>query len=163
MQLARFEGIMKGDKKINMKLNGVLKILLTRINQYFLHARMCENWGFEQLNKKNYAYSIDLMKASDKVIKRILFLEGLANLQDLGKLYIGVDVAETLDGNFKFESELRLCLVEAISLCEEANDYISRQCLESLLHECEEQIDWLEAQQYLIKKEGIKNYLQSAV
>ena len=154
---------MKGDKKINMKLNAVLKILLTGINQYFLHARMCENWGFDQLNKKNYAYSIYLMKASDKIIKRILFLEGLANLQDLGKLYIGVEVAETLDGNFKFESELRQSLVEAISECEQANDYISRQCLESILHECEEQIDWIEAQQYLIDKEGLRNYLQSAV
>jgi bacterioferritin len=154
---------MKGDKKINMRLNGVLKILLTGINQYFLHARMCENWGFEQLNKKNYAYSIYLMKASDKIIKRILFLEGLANLQDLGKLYIGVEVTETLDGNFKFESELKQSLIEAISECEIASDYISRQCLESILHECEEQIDWLEAQQYLIAKQGIQNYLQSAV
>jgi bacterioferritin len=103
------------------------------------------------------------MKASDKVIKRILFLEGLANLQDLGKLYIGVDVGETLDGNVRFENELRESLVDAICQCEQANDYISRQCLESILHECEEQIDWLEAQQYLIAKEGIKNYLQSAV
>lgn len=154
---------MKGDKQINLKLNSVLKALLTGVNQYFLHARMCGNWGFEQLDKKNYSYSIYLMKASDKVIKRILFLEGLANLQDLGKLYIGVDVGETLDGNFKFESELRQSLVEAISQCEKANDYISRQCLESILHESEEQIDWLEAQQYLIAKEGLKNYLQSAV
>ena len=126
---------MKGDKLINSKLNGVLKLLLTGINQYFLHARMCENWGFDKLNKKNYGYSIYLMKASDKVIKRILFLEGLANLQDLGKLYIGVDAPEALAGNLKFDLELRDCLVSAINDCEQANDYISRQCLEYILHE----------------------------
>lgn len=154
---------MKGDKQINLKLNTVLKHLLTGINQYFLHARMCENWGFEELNKKDYKYSIYLMKASDKVIKRILFLEGLANLQDLGKLYIGVDVVEAIDGNLRFDSELRQVLVEVIEACESAQDYISRECLESILHECEEQIDWLEAQQHLISKMGLENYLQSAV
>ena len=154
---------MKGEKQINAKLNSVLKLLLTAINQYFLHARMCENWGFDKLNKKNYDYSIDLMKAADKVTRRILFLEGLANLQDLGKLYIGVEVAETLSGNLKFDSELREALQSAIADCELANDYISRECLEAVLHECEEQIDWLEAQEYIINKSGLKNYLQSAV
>jgi len=152
---------MKGDKQINGALNGVLKNLLTGINQYFLHSRMAENWGHDHLKKKDYDYSIYLMKASDKVIKRILFLEGLANLQDLGKLYIGEDVEQILSGNLKFDMELRTSLVDTIALCESSQDYISRECLEHILHECEEQIDWLEAQQHLISKMGLENYLQS--
>ena len=152
---------MKGDKQINGALNGVLKNLLTGINQYFLHSRMAENWGHDLLKKKDYDYSIYLMKASDKVIKRILFLEGLANLQDLGKLYIGEDVEQILSGNLKFDMELRTSLVDTIALCESSQDYISRECLEHILHECEEQIDWLEAQQHLISKMGLENYLQS--
>lgn len=154
---------MKIDKQINVNLNQVLKLLLTGINQYFLHSRMCENWGFDQLKSKNYQYSIELMKESDTLIKRILFLEGLANLQDLGKLYIGEDVPESLKGNMTFEMELRKSLVSAIGYCETMNDYMSRDCLNKILHECEEQIDWLESQQYLIEKTGIKNYLQSAI
>ena len=154
---------MKGDKQIIVQLNDVLKYLLTGINQYFLHSRMCENWGMDHLKKKDYDYSIYLMKASDKLIKRILFLEGLANLQDLGKLYIGENVPQILEGNLKFDSELRQSLVSTIASCEKANDFISRECLESILEECEEQIDWLEAQQYLIDNTGLKNYLQSAV
>ena len=154
---------MKIDKQINNKLNQVLKLLLTGINQYFLHSRMYENWGFEQLKAKDYQYSIELMKESDTLIKRILFLEGLANLQDLGKLYIGEDVPESLQGNLTFEMDLRKSLVETISYCETANDYISRDCLSEILHENEEQIDWLESQQYLIENAGLKNYLQSAM
>ncbi|WP_196138161.1 bacterioferritin [Aliikangiella sp. G2MR2-5] len=154
---------MKGDKQIISQLNQVLKSLLTGINQYFLHSRMSENWGFNHLKKKDYDYSIYLMKASDKVIKRILFLEGLANLQDLGKLYLGEDVPQILSGNMRFDLELRKLLVEAIELCEKGSDYISREMLESILHECEEQVDWLEAQQYLIDHTGLENYLQSAV
>lgn len=154
---------MKGDKQINVKLNGVLKQLLTGINQYFLHSRLCENWGFEHLKSKDYHYSIELMKSSDKMIKRVLFLEGLANLQDLGKLYIGVDVHEVIDCNLKFDNELRHSLLEAIGVCESASDFISRESLESILHECEEQIDWLESQQNIIDKAGLQNYLQSAV
>lgn len=153
---------MKGDKQINLQLNAVLKLLLTGINQYFLHSRMCENWAFNNLKKKDYDYSIELMKESDKVIKRILFLEGLPNLQDLGKLYIGEDVPQMLDCNLKFDQELRESLVAAISECEAKSDFISRECLESVLHECEEQIDWLEAQVDLVDKMGLKNYLQSA-
>ena len=153
---------MKGDKQINVQLNGVLKLLLTGINQYFLHSRMCENWAFDNLKKKDYDYSIYLMKASDKVIKRTLFLEGLPNLQDLGKLYIGEDIPQILDCNLKFEHELQQCLVNAISECEVKSDFISRECLESILHECEEQIDWLEAQVDLVGKMGLQNYLQSA-
>jgi bacterioferritin len=152
---------MKTDKMVNAKLNQVLKLLLTGINQYFLHSRMCENWGFGQLKSKNYQYSIELMKESDEVIKRILFLEGLANLQDLGKLYIGEDVPESLAGNMKFEVELRNILIDAVTYCESVSDYISRDCLTKILHECEEQIDWMESQEYLIEKAGLQNYLQS--
>ncbi len=154
---------MKADKKVNAKLNQVLKLLLTGINQYFLHSRMCENWGFDQLKSRNYKYSIELMKESDDVIKRILFLEGLANLQDLGKLYIGENVPETLDGNMRFETELRECLLDSIAYCESVQDYISRDCLDKILAECEEQIDWLESQQFLIENTGLENYLQSAM
>ena len=154
---------MKADKKVNAKLNQVLKLLLTGINQYFLHSRMCENWGFEQLKSSDYKYSIELMKESDEVIKRILFLEGLPNLQDLGKLYIGEDVPESLDGNMRFENELRATLVDAIEYCESVQDYISRDCLTKVLHECEEQIDWIESQQFLIETAGLQNYLQSAI
>ncbi len=154
---------MKGDKEIIVELNGALKLLLTGINQYFLHSRMCEDWGFDQIKKKDYDYSIYLMKASDKVIKRILFLEGLPNLQDLGKLYIGEDVPQMLAGNLKFEKELRQSLSRTVELCETKSDFISRECVSSVLHECEEQIDWLESQEYLISNTGLKNYLQSAV
>jgi len=154
---------MKGDPKTNAKLNGVLKLLLTGINQYFLHSRMCGNWGMDNLKKKDYDYSIYLMKASDKIINRILFLEGLPNLQDLGKLYIGEDVPQILAGNLKFEIELRDALVETVAHCEAESDFISRELCESILHENEEQIDWLEAQQYLIDHAGLQNYLQSAV
>jgi bacterioferritin len=153
---------MKGDKQINTKLNGVLKLLLTGINQYFLHSRMCENWAFEHLKKKDYDYSIYLMKASDKVVKRVLFLEGLPNLQDLGKLYLGENVPQILSYNLKFDQELRTSLVDAIAACEAKSDFISRECLESVLHECEEQIDWLEAQLGQVDKMGLENYLQSA-
>ena len=154
---------MKAEKQVNAKLNQVLKLLLTGINQYFLHSRMCENWGFDQLKSSNYKYSIELMKESDDVIKRILFLEGLANLQDLGKLYIGEDVPESLSGNMRFETELRDSLVETIEYCESVQDYISRDCLIKILDECEEQIDWIETQQFLIEKSGLQNYLQSAI
>ena len=153
---------MKGDKQINAQLNGVLKLLLTGINQYFLHSRMCENWAFEHLKKKDYDYSIDLMKAADKVVKRVFFLEGLPNLQDLGKLYLGENVAQILSCNLRFDQELRKSLVDSIAVCESKADFISRECLESVLHECEEQIDWLEAQIGLVDKLGLENYLQSA-
>lgn len=154
---------MQLDKAINHELNGVLKSLLTGINQYFMHSRMYENWGFEQLKSKDYRYSIKLMKESDTVMKRILFLEGLPNLQDLGKLFIGTDVPECLQGNAKFESQLRTQLVKAIEFCEKQKDYISRDCLAEILEECEEQIDWLETQDYLIQNTSLENYLQSAV
>ncbi len=154
---------MKGDPKTNAKLNGVLRILLTGINQYFLHSRMCGNWGMDSLKKKDYDYSIYLMKAADRIINRILFLEGLPNLQDLGKIYLGEDVPQIFAGNLKLDTELRGELQATIAYCEENADFISRELCESILHECEEQIDWLEAQQYLIDHSGLQNYIQSAV
>lgn len=154
---------MKLDSKVNQQLNCVLKLLLTGINQYFLHSRMCENWGFDTLKSKNYSYSILLMKESDKLIKRILFLQGLPNLQDLGCLSIGTDVEESLQGNMTFELGLRQSLVTAIDTCERVKDYISRDCLTEILEESEEQIDWLEIQAHLLQKMGSENYLQSVL
>ena len=154
---------MKLDLQVNQQLNLVLKSLLTGINQYFLHSRMYENWGFESLKSKNYSYSITLMKESDEVIKRILFLQGLPNLQDLGLLSIGTDVPESLKGNMTFELELRSHLVTAIEYCESVRDYISRDCLTEILEECEEQVDWIEIQEHLFDKMGSKNYLQSVL
>ena len=154
---------MKIDPKVNQQLNLVLKSLLTGINQYFLHSRMYENWGFDALKAKNYKYSIKLMKESDVVIKRILFLQGLPNLQDLGSLTIGTDVHESLQGNMVFEISLRKQLVSSIEYCESVNDFISRECLTEILEESEEQIDWLEIQEHLFDKIGSKNYLQSVL
>jgi len=154
---------MKGQSSVNAQLNQVLKLLLTGINQYFLHSRMVGDWGFDSLKKKDYDYSIELMKEADKVIQRILFLEGLPNLQDLGKLYLGENVEEIIAGNLRFDNELRGALLAAIEHCEQQGDYISRDCLTHILHECEEQIDWLEAQQHLIQEAGLQNYLQSSI
>lgn len=155
---------MKGDKKIIEILNKVLKNELTSINQYFLHARMFRNWGLEKLNDYQYKQSIRVMKEADELIERILFLEGLPNLQNLGKLLIGENVVECLNGDLEYEKNVqRPLLISAVALCEELQDYVSRDLFEDLLEHCEEAIDWLETQQTLMKDVSLANYLQSHI
>lgn len=155
--------IMKGIPKIKKQLNQLLKNELTAINQFFLHARMCRHWGLDSLNDKEYKSSIKAMKFADKLIERILFLEGLPNLQDLGKLTIGEDVPELLGGDLFFRKNCQQDLVAAINVCEVEQDYVTRKLLNEILEEVEENIDWLDTQIDLIKKVGLKNYLQSSI
>jgi bacterioferritin len=152
---------MKGDKKVIQYLNKALKNELTAINQYFLHARMYEDWGLEKLNEKEYHESIDEMKHADALIKRILFLEGLPNLQDLGKLKIGENTEEMLRCDLELEMEAVPLLREAVEYSEQVKDYASRELFEDILESEEEHIDWLETQLGLIEKVGLKNYQQS--
>lgn len=154
---------MQGKSAINTQLNTALKSQLTAINQFFLHARMAKNWGLEKFNQQEYKYSIKAMKLADRLIERVLFLEGLPNLQNLGKLLIGEDVPEIIANELTVCNSIRQELIAAIQICEQEQDYVSRELLEELLEETESQIDWFETQQWLIQNSGLENYLQSMV
>lgn len=152
---------MKGDKKVIEFLNKVLKNELTAINQYFLHSRMLGDWGFAALEKHEFNESIEEMEHADELIKRILFLEGLPALQQLGRLRIGENVTEIFNGDLALEHDAHVDLKEAIAYSEEVRDYVSRDLFEKILNDEEEHIDWLETNLSLIDKVGEKNYLQS--
>ena len=154
---------MKGNPQIIAELNKLLKNELTAINQYFLHARMMNHWGFERLGKKIYEESIGEMKHADKLIKRILLLDGLPNLQDLGKLAVGETVPECLAADLKLETGARTALVAAVTHCEMAKDYVSREIVVDILEDAEEHIDFLETEIGLLEKVGLQNYLQSQI
>ena len=152
---------MQGDKDVIRHLNTVLKNELTAINQYFLHARMFKNWGLDKLNDVEYGESIDEMKHADTLIGRILFLEGLPNLQNLGRLRIGENVEEALKADLELERDSHEDLVAAVGHCEKVADYVSRDLFVAIMESEEEHIDWLETQLALIERVGLQNFLQS--
>ncbi|MFC3079172.1 bacterioferritin [Phenylobacterium terrae] len=154
---------MQGDRDIIRLLNAVLTNELTAVNQYYLHARMYENWGLKRLGKITYEESIGEMKHADKLIRRILFLEGLPNLQDLHKLKIGESVGEGLMADLELETSGRVTLVEGVKQCEAAADFVSREVLVEILSDTEEHIDFLETQVGLLRSLGEQNYMQSAM
>ncbi|HEX6641351.1 MAG TPA: bacterioferritin [Thermoanaerobaculia bacterium] len=154
---------MKGDAKIIDILNEVLTAELTAINQYFVHGEMCENWGYDRLHKIIRKHSIGEMKHAEELIERVLFLEGIPNVQRLGKISIGETVEEILKSDYALELEALPRLNEGIELCREKGDNNSRHLLETILHEEEEHVDWLEAQMSLVEQVGIQNYLAQQI
>lgn len=152
---------MKGDAQVLKCLNSILKNELTAINQFFLHSRMFNDWGMEEIGEHEYKKSIKDMKQADKLIERILFLEGLPNLQDLGKLRIGENTEEILKSEMALEEAQIADLREAIVLCEKKGDFVTRDLLEGIIEDEEEYLDWLESQMYLVENAGIQNYIQS--
>ncbi|SMF56558.1 bacterioferritin [Alteromonadaceae bacterium Bs31] len=154
---------MKTDSQIISTLNAVLTVELTSINRYFLHARMYKNWGFENLDHVSYKKSIKDMKQADKLIERILFLEGLPNLQKLDPLQVGENTEEMLNCDLLFQQDNTHTLKQAIATCEQLKDYVSRSLLQELLEYEEAHLDWLEAQQHQIAELGLQNYLQAQI
>ncbi|WP_334119715.1 bacterioferritin [Limnobacter sp.] len=152
---------MKGSKKVITALNAQLKNELTAINQYFLHSRIFGNWGLEVLKKKEYDESIGEMKHADKLIERVLMLDGLPNLQDLGKLMIGENTREILESDLKLETGAQVTIKDGITIAEQERDYVSRDLLQEILDDTEEHIDWLETQISLIDRVGLQNFEQS--
>lgn len=154
---------MKGNTDIIRWLNAQLKHELTAVNQYFLHARMYKNWGFNKLADHEYHESIDEMKHADQLIERILLLEGLPNLQELGKLLIGEAAQECVTCDLDLEYASRETLINAVAACESAQDFVSREIFERILEDTENHIDWLETQRDMVQKVGIQNWLQSQI
>lgn len=152
---------MQGDKQVIQYLNKALRQELTAINQYFLHARMYRNWGLAQLADHEYHESIDEMKHADQLVQRILLLDGLPNLQDLGTLRVGENTREILEADLALELDAVPVLREAITCCESVHDFVSRELFTSILEDEEQHIDWLETQLGLIEQIGLENYLQS--
>ncbi|WP_339778986.1 bacterioferritin [uncultured Thalassospira sp.] len=152
---------MKGDRQIIGYLNRILTNQLTAINQYFLHARMLKNWGVVEMGEYEFKLSIKEMKRADDLIERILFLDGLPNLQNLNKLLIGENVAEIVECDMKYELSALPLLRESVSACEKAEDFVTRDLLVSFLEDQEEHVDWLETEQWQLANVGVQNYIQS--